>query len=136
MPPNEAATRMPFAAPWRFWWLLMAASLIKGAIVGLLMVTTHRGGSQPLDRISRSLGLSAGLVKRLDPRTLWCRPPTVSGDPGVCPVLDGVLMTIEMEVFSKRGPSLGYGLVGLGIHRNRPINPTPLPSLNVDWREA
>ena len=41
MPPNEGATRMPFAAPWRFWWLLMAASLIKGAIVGLLMVTTH-----------------------------------------------------------------------------------------------
>ena len=39
-------------------------------------------GPQPLDRISRSLsGLSAGLIKRLDPRTLWCKPPTVSVDP-------------------------------------------------------
>ena len=45
-----------------------------------------RGGPQPLDRISRSLsGLSAGLVKRLDPRTL-CKPATVSADP----VLDDV----------------------------------------------
>ncbi len=35
-----------------------------------------RGGPQPLDRISRSLGgLSAGLIKRLDPRILWCMLP-------------------------------------------------------------
>ena len=43
-----------------------------------------RGGPQPLDRIPRSLsGLSAGLIKRRDPRTLRCKPPTVSVDPGL-----------------------------------------------------
>ena len=41
MQPNEGATRLPFASPWRFWLLLMAASLITGVLVGLLMMIMH-----------------------------------------------------------------------------------------------
>ena len=59
-------------------------SVLVGDLVNEMSrpATMLRDGPQPLDRISRSLGgLSAGLVKRLDPRTLWCKPPTVSVDP-------------------------------------------------------
>ena len=93
MQPNEGATHMPFASPWRFWLLLMAASLVTGVIVGWLMMIMH--GAQHLSYAYEH----GAFQKAVDRAPAWRRVAALA--------VAGVLAAVVVYVLKQDVPGHG-----------------------------